>query len=49
MLTDDEQFEIDSMVMPRGFTDKMREQNDHPSHWLLDIKLTFLFIFETGF
>ena len=49
ILTDVEQFEIDSMVMTRGLTDKMGEQNDHPGHWLLDIKLTFLFILRLDF
>lgn len=32
ILTDVEQFEIDSMVMTRGLTDKMGEQNDHSGH-----------------
>lgn len=31
-LTDVEQDEIHSLVLPRGLTDKMGEQNDHPGH-----------------
>lgn len=32
ILTDVEQYEIDAMVLPRGLTDKMGEQKDHPGH-----------------